>query len=98
MRFDDAARFAPSPSALTRELDGRAFVLDGATGDHFETNEIGGRIFRLASEGRSVAAIRDELLASFAVERAVLDDDLDAYLAGLVDQGLLVVAGDAGGR
>ena len=98
MRFDDTARFVQAPAALRRELDGRAFVLDGATGDHFETNAIGGLIFRLAVAGRDVAAIRRELLATFAVEHATLSADLERYLGELVERGLLQVATELGPR
>ena len=69
-------------------------MLDGDTGDHFETNAVGGRIFRLAAEGHAVAGIRDALVAAFAVARPEVDDDLQTYLAALVERGLLRLAGD----
>lgn len=98
MRFDDRARFAARDGAVWRELEGRVYVLDGATGDHYETNAVGGLVFRLAAEGREVDAIREALFAAFAVERSTLDADLASYLSALLERGLLVVADDSAGH
>jgi hypothetical protein len=91
MSFDDSTRFAAAPHAMWRELDGRAFVLDGETGEHFETNAVGGAIFRHAASGASFSTIRDELVREFEVDVARADSDLRAYLDDLVDRRLLHV-------
>lgn len=40
---------------------------------------------------RSIAAIVDELIAAFAVERARVDTDVRAFLAGLKEKGMVEV-------
>lgn len=93
MALPDSTRF--TARALWRVLDGRAYLLDGKTGEHFETNAVGGRIFQLAAEGRSIGEIRTALLGELDVDRTRLDVDLAGYVDELVREGMLAVAGEA---
>jgi hypothetical protein len=93
MALPDTTRF--TTRALWRVLDGRAYLLDGKTGEHFETNAVGGRIFQLAAEGRTLAEIRAALLAELDVDGARLERDLATYVDELIREGMLAVAGEA---
>lgn len=76
-----------------RIVQGEGVVIRQETAEALVVNEVGARILDLADGERSVAAIHASLLAEYEVEPEALASDLEAYLAELVEIGVLRWAG-----
>jgi hypothetical protein len=83
-------------AAVTWELaDERAVILDAEGSTLTTLNPVGTLIWQYLDEGRDDADIVGDLARRFpAVDRRQLHDDAEAFLARLVDGGLLVPAAD----
>lgn len=81
----------PDPEALFTEVDGEAVLLDLRSGQYYGLDALGTRIWTLLGEHRSLAAVREALLAEYDVEEARLQADLETFVKSLVDAGLLRV-------
>ena len=86
-------RVAPAPDVLSRTLDGEAVLLDLASGRYFGLNEVGTRVWELLGAGKSIAEIREVLLAEFDVPPDVLERDVSELLDALRSRGLVRPAG-----
>jgi hypothetical protein len=82
---------------VTWELaDERAVILDAAGSTLTTLNPVGTLVWQFLDEARDDADITDHLARRFpGIERERLQDDAEAFLARLVDGGLLVPAADA---
>jgi hypothetical protein len=77
------------PSAATIErlaLSESGFLFDPVTGHSFTLNETAIAVLRSLQKTRSVAALRDGLLAEYDVDAVTLDRDLLEFLGSLRDQ------------
>jgi hypothetical protein len=81
----------PAAHALVRMVQGEAVVLDLRSERYLGLNEVGTRIWELATAADRVADILPALLAEFDVDEIVLRRDVEAFIAALVDAGLAVV-------
>jgi hypothetical protein len=89
-------RFARSKDVISRVIDGEAVLLDLVSGRYLGLNDVATRVWELLDEGRTCGAIREALLAEFAVAPEVLDGDLDRLFADLLERGLIRAAGAGG--
>lgn len=87
--FADDQRIERAPDVLARVLDGEAVLLDLASGTYFGLNEVGTRVWDLVGERRTVASIREALLAEYDVTPDRLAADLDELLSLLAARGLV---------
>lgn len=97
-RLADGARVARRSGVLCRALEGETILLDPDAGTYYALNEVGSRVWELAAEGPSVAALRHRLLAELAVDEETLARDLDDLLARLAAEGLIEVLDPAEGE
>jgi hypothetical protein len=81
--------FDPSPSAVFRELDGEAVILDLESGRYFGLDAVGTRIWQLIAEQGSLRAVHAALLTEFDVSSSALESDLFAFAGELVSRGLI---------
>lgn len=81
--------FAIPEDVLSRELDGEAVLLDLRSGRYFGLNATGARTWALMKEGFERADIAARIVEEFEVdlERARLD--VDRFIDGLLDRGLI---------
>lgn len=86
------ARIRPAAHALVRLVQGEAVVLDLHTERYLGFNEVGTRIWELATAADRVADVLPALLAEFEVDEADLRRDVEGFVAALVDAGLVVVS------
>jgi hypothetical protein len=84
--------FSVPDTVLVRELQGETVLLDLASETYFGLDEVGTRMWRALSEGGAIRAACDLLLEEYDVDRTVLEADLRALAARLVDAGLLRAA------
>ncbi len=88
----DAARDALAALAAGRDAGGEGTLLIVERGRITELNLLGGEIWKLCDGARDVAAIVDELLPRFEVEREELVGDVTGFLTDLAARGWVVPA------
>lgn len=71
--------------------DDEAVFLNLATEEYYGLNATGTAMWRALTETGRVDLARDRLLDQFDVDRKTLDGDLEAFVSGLVERGLLRV-------
>ena len=89
--YADETTIAAAPDQASVDLDDEAAILNLKTGIYFGLNEVGAWIWRLIQEPRTVAAIREAVLAEFEVEPAACQADLQALLRELEQSQLITV-------
>jgi pyrroloquinoline quinone biosynthesis protein D len=88
----DAARDALAALEAGSDAGGEGTLLIVERGRITELNLLGGEIWKLCDGSRDVAAIVEELLPRFEVEREELARDVAEFLADLLARGWLVPA------
>lgn len=79
------------PTVMFRELDGESVLLNLDSERYFGLDAVGTRIWVTLAEAGGVRAGYARLLDEFEVEPAQLERDLEALLADLAAQGLVVL-------
>ncbi len=87
-----SVRIRPAAHALVRMVQGEAVVLDLHSERYLGFNEVGTRIWELATAADRVDEILPTLLAEFEVDEADLRRDVEAFVGSLVAAGLVVVS------
>jgi len=80
-----------SDDIVYRELDGSIVTLSLATGEYVELDLVGTRIWQLIEQDGRQSSVREGLLASFDIDEDTCDQKLKAFLATLLDKGLIKV-------
>ena len=75
----------------TAEMAGEAVVLDLKDGVYYSLDNVGARVWDLVQEPRSVGAIRDSVVAEFAVESERCERDVLALLQQMATAGLIEI-------
>ena len=74
---------------VAREVGGETVLLHLGSGTYFGLNEVGGRIWQLLDQGdTTLGALCEAIEAEFDAPRDVVEADLLALAAQLVDNGL----------
>ena len=84
---------ACAPSQVSSTLGDEAAVLDMNRGVYYGLDPVGTRVWKLIQEPRSVAEVRDALLAEYEVEPLRCEQDLLKLLTELRDAGLIEIRG-----
>ena len=79
-------------NVMVRDLAGEAVLLHLGTSSYFGLDSVGARIWHLLSEHQSTTAVVPLLLQEFDVDEQQLRQDLEALVAQLLTQGLLIAA------
>jgi hypothetical protein len=74
------------------ELDDEAVILNLKTGVYFGLNRVGASIWNLLKTPRSVAEIRDAMVAEYEVEPQAAEQDLLKLLKELLSRGLIEIS------
>jgi len=80
------------PQVMARTVGEETVLLDLASGTYFGLDPVGTRIWQLLSEGKTVAAVCDNMLIEFDVTRDTLEADVMRLLGELRDKGLVSAA------
>jgi hypothetical protein len=89
MRFEQDTIPTPATSASGVEVDGETVLLDTATGTLHQLNYAGAAIWSRLDGLRTVASIVDELSREFGAEPDDVARDVEQFLSGLAERGLL---------
>lgn len=77
--------FAISKDAIFRDLDGEAVILDLQSGTYFGLNAVGAHIWQLMERHGTLQAVFDNLCREYDAAPAVLEQDLIALVARLLE-------------
>ncbi len=72
-----------------RTVDGQVVLLDVNTEEYYSLNEVGSRIWELASGEHTVAAMVDAIVAEYEAEREQVTEDVLDLLDKLSEEGLV---------
>ena len=88
-------RLATSDDVVCRQVGGETVLLDIASGTYFGLDAVGARVWQLIEDdGCSLLETCDRIDAEYDVARAVLEQDVLALAAQLVEHGLATNAGE----
>ena len=82
------------PDVLLQDLEGEAVLLNLRNGQYYGMDENSYHMYKTLTSSPSVQAAYEALSREYEVEPARLRADLDAFLAHLLENGLLVYAGE----
>ena len=76
---------------LSADLDGEVVMINLSKGVYYGLEGVGSRVWELVQERRTLREMREEILTEYDVEPKRLEQDLQAVLGKMVDQGLIEV-------
>ena len=76
---------------LSADLDGEVVMINLNKGVYYGLEGVGSRVWELVQERRTLREMREEILTEYDVEPRRLEQDLQAVLGKMVDQGLIDV-------
>jgi hypothetical protein len=83
-----------APDVLLQDLEGEAVLLNLANGLYYGLDENSYHMYKTLITSTSVQEAYEALCQEYEVETAQLKSDLDRFLAQLIEQGLIIDAGD----
>lgn len=82
--------FSVPKTVLARRVGDEIVVLDLGGGEYFGLPEIGGRMWELLVEGKSLQEVTDAMVGEFEIDRLTVERDLIGFAGDLCSKGLLV--------
>jgi hypothetical protein len=93
MTLRDESQISLGTEQVSAELDGEAVVLNLRDGVYFGLNPVGTRVWSLLKEApRSLAELRQAILAEYDVTFEQCDGDLRSLLDALKEHGLIDIS------
>ena len=84
-----------SPELVSTTIEGQVALISIENGAYYGLDPIGSRIWALIEPPRSGAAVVDQLLQEYSVERAVCEQQVLSFLQKLAETNLVRVPDDA---
>jgi hypothetical protein len=79
-----------SPTVVATAMPDGAVLIDSATGECFELNRVGARVWERLQRGEDLVAIVDALAAEYALERSRVSTDVTNLVESLARHGIVV--------
>ncbi|GAB3881778.1 PqqD family peptide modification chaperone [Spirosoma agri] len=94
MTITPTTRIQRAPGQSSSVLGNETIVLNYELGNYYELNEIGGFIWSLLQDQKSISVgeIREKLLDAFDVEEAVCQNELMSFLESMLHEKLIETA------
>jgi hypothetical protein len=89
--MDAATRVAAARDQVSVEVDGEAVILGLADGVYYGLDAVGAWIWQRMEQPRTVAELRDAVVAEWEVDARTAEADLLSLLAELAERGLVDV-------
>ncbi|HLM68339.1 MAG TPA: PqqD family protein [Longimicrobium sp.] len=89
--MDAATRVAAARDQVSVEVDGEAVILGLADGVYYGLDAVGAWVWQRMEQPRTVAELRDAVVAEWEVDAPTAEADLLALLAELAERGLVDV-------
>jgi hypothetical protein len=84
-----STRVAAASDQVSCELDGEAVILHLGEGVYFGLDPVGVHVWSLLEQERSVAELRDAVVAAYEVDAATAEADLIELVEALAARGLV---------
>jgi len=84
-----------SPDQVSCDREGEAAILNLKTGRYYGLGPVGAAVWKLIEQPRTLASIRDAVLAEYEVDPASCERDLFELLENLAAEGLIEVRSEA---
>ena len=97
MSDTESRQVLKAPDVLLQDLEGEAVLLNLRNGQYYGMDENSYHMYKTLTSSPSVRAAYEVLSREYDVEPAQLRADLDVFLAHLLENGLLVYAGEQAG-
>ncbi|HEX2077960.1 MAG TPA: PqqD family protein [Longimicrobium sp.] len=88
-RLDPGARVVASRDQVSCELEGEAVILGLGNGVYYGLNPVGATVWKLLEQPRTVAELRDAVVAEYEVDAPRAQADLLRLLGDLAANGLV---------
>jgi hypothetical protein len=85
-------KFRVNPTVVATPMPDGAVLIDSATGECFELNRIGARVWERLQRGEDLVAIVDALASEYALERSRVSTDVANLVENLARHGIVVGA------
>jgi hypothetical protein len=89
VRMDAATRLVAARDQVSVEVDGEAVILGLADGVYYGLDPVGARVWGMLEQPRTVAELRDAVVAEWEVDAPTAERDLLELLAELAARGLV---------
>jgi hypothetical protein len=86
------SRIVLAKDQVSCDLAGEAAIVNLNNGVYYGLDPVGARVWSLMREPVTFAAVVDAMLATYRVDRPTLESDLRAFVARLVEQGLVEIS------
>ena len=83
------------PNVLSSDIDGETMIMSIENGNYYGLDDIASVIWKMMASPVRIAEIVEELLPRFEVEREKCERDVLHLIAGLAQQSIVRVDGDA---
>ncbi|MEC4895590.1 MAG: PqqD family peptide modification chaperone [Oscillatoria sp. PMC 1051.18] len=93
--ISDDSVIAKSSEPVSSQLHQETIILDTKAGVYYNLNDVGTSIWNFIAQPRSIAEIKDTLLAEYEVESQECDRQLQILLKDLLAKGLIEVKNEA---
>jgi hypothetical protein len=91
--MDANTRYRPNGDNLTSTvIDGEAIIVNLTTGVYYSTDQVGGTVWQMIEQGRSLEEMATALAGRYDTTRERALNDLAALVAQMLHEQLLVVA------
>lgn len=84
--------FRVKPTVVATRMPDGAVLVDSATGDCFELNRVGARVWDSLERGEDPITIVDSLAAEYSVESSLISTGIAALMEDLARHGILVAS------
>jgi hypothetical protein len=91
VRMDAATRVAAARDQVSVEVEGEAVILSLSDGVYYGLDPVGARVWQLMEQPRTVAELRDAVVAEWEVDAPTAERDLLELLADLAARGLVEI-------
>ena len=78
-----------SPQITWRKVDRRIVVLNNETQNHYLLNELGGKIWKAITSGKSLQQTIRSIAREYAVSHERAERDVSTFLAGLEAENII---------
>jgi hypothetical protein len=85
-------KFRVNPAVVAKRMPDGAVLIDSTTGDCFELNRVGARVWDSLERGEDPVAIVNSLAAEYSVEGAVISSGIATLMQDLARHGILVAS------
>ena len=88
-RMDADTRVVAARDQVSAQLDGEAVILSLADGVYYGLDPVGASVWTLLEQPRTVAELRDAIVAEYDVDAPTAEADLRALLGEMAGRGLV---------